>query len=168
MMKLIILNRLGSCPGFDSFIYQDFPAYPSVSPAQDTHLIEEICQKYGAHLFISTAHTTPISTPSLLILHEPDSTSSASGWQFEVEKELAICHANGFIVTSEQAAQSLAQYADIPNTAILNISQLSEEQLALALYKAICKLSDARFLCRQPHITQQWLQYRKVAKELHA
>lgn len=113
----VILDRSRSCPRFDGFIYEDFPMYDFVQTAEDSLLIEKICKKHQADLFVSSYYTTPISTPSLMMVYDMipekfDFDLNLTGWR---EKDLAIRHASGFVSISKNTAQDLIElYPEIP------------------------------------------------------
>lgn len=119
--KGIILDRQKSCPRFDGFVYEDFPAYSFEQTAEDSFLIESICQKYDADLFISSYYTTPISVPSLMMVYDmiPEKFGfnlDLRGWR---EKALAIRHASGFISISQSTADDLLEfYPEIPASSV--------------------------------------------------
>lgn len=118
----VILDRLKSCPRFDGFIYEDFPGYNLVHTSEDSLLLESICKKYGAHLFVSTYYTTPISTPSLMMVYDMiperfDFDLNLRGWR---EKDLAIRHASAFITISQSTANDLREfYPEIPESSVI-------------------------------------------------
>ena len=119
--RAIILDRRQSCPKFDGFIYEDFPACRFDQTAEDSFLIESICQKYNADLFVSTYYTTPISVPSLMMVYDmiPEKfgfDTSLRGWR---EKEVAIRHASGFLSISQSTANDLLEfYPEIPASSV--------------------------------------------------
>ena len=118
----VILDRLNSCPRFDGFVYEDFPAYDFDQSAENSFLLESICKKYNAHLFFSNYYTTPISIPSLMMVYDMipekfDFDFNLRGWR---EKNLAIRHANAFICISENTAKDLLElYPEIPSSSAI-------------------------------------------------
>lgn len=123
----VIIDRDKTCPKFDSFksdsfIYEDMPRYNFSATAKDAFAVEEICQKHQADLFISTYYTMPISTPSLMMVHDmiPEKFNfdmSIRGWQ---EKTMAIHYANGYICVSHNTAKDLGEfYPKIPDSSIM-------------------------------------------------
>ena len=117
----IILDRGKSCPRFDGFIYEDFPAYDFDQSAEDSLLLQSVCKKYGASVFVSSYYTTPISTPSLMMVYDMipekfDFNLDLTGWR---EKNLAIRHASGFVSISHSTASDLIElYPEIPSSSI--------------------------------------------------
>ena len=66
----ILLNRGNSSPFIENCIYIDFSDYSYSNTEFDSKLIQSICDLYNADLFLSTYYTTPVSTPSILIVHD--------------------------------------------------------------------------------------------------
>jgi glycosyltransferase involved in cell wall biosynthesis len=97
------------------------PRYDFDRSASDVFAIEEICQKHQADIFISTYYTTPISVPSLMLVHDmiPELFGfdmSLRGWR---EKDMAIRHANGFVCVSHNTAKDLLSfYPEIPASSV--------------------------------------------------
>lgn len=118
----VVLDRLNTCPRFDGFIYEDFPAYDFNQSAEDSLLLESICKKHNAHLFFSNYYTTPISIPSLMMVYDMipekfDFDLNLTGWR---EKNLAIRHAHAFISISENTAKDLLKlYPEIPSSSVV-------------------------------------------------
>ena len=118
----VILDRAKSCPRFDGFIYEDFPAYDFDQGAEDSLLLESTCKKYGANIFVSSYYTTPISVPSLMMVYDMipekfDFNLDLRGWR---EKNLAIRHASGFVSISKSTAEDLLEfYPEIPPSSII-------------------------------------------------
>lgn len=119
--QAIILDRQKSCPRFDGFTYEDFPAYSFYQTAEDSFRVESICQKYNADLFISTYYSTPISVPTLMMVYDmiPEKFGfnlDLTGWR---EKALAIRHASGFVSISQSTANDLLElYPEIPSNSV--------------------------------------------------
>ena len=119
--NFVILDRLKSCPRFEGLVYEDLPAYDFVHTSNDSLLIEEVCRKYNAHIFISSYYTTPISIPSLMMVYDMipekfDFDLTLTGWR---EKNLAIRHASAFVSISESTKRDLIElYPEIPSSSI--------------------------------------------------
>ena len=117
----VIIDRDKTCPRFDSFVYEDMPRYDFVHTSNDTFAIEEICQKHNADIFLSTYYTTPISIPSLMLVHDmiPEKFGfdmSIRGWR---EKDITIRHASGFLTVSHNSAKDLLElYPEIPANSV--------------------------------------------------
>src|SRR4051812_24043608 len=95
-LETTILDR-GNCPSFDGIERLEFPSYKMYcNTATDSFLLEKYCREFGADVFSSTYYTTPVSTPSVLMVYDmiPEVLGfdlRHRAWQ---EKELAISYAS--------------------------------------------------------------------------
>jgi glycosyltransferase involved in cell wall biosynthesis len=118
----VVLDRLKTCPRFEGFIYHDFPAYDLAHIAEDSLLLEKICQHYNADVFVSTYYSIPISIPTLMMVYDMipekfDFNFDLIGWR---EKKLAIYHASAFVCISKNTAKDLLKfYPDIPDSSVI-------------------------------------------------
>jgi glycosyltransferase involved in cell wall biosynthesis len=107
---ILLLDRAHTAskiPGIES---RSLCAY-NFSPDQHS-LLEEVCQKEGIDLFISTYYTTPLVTPSVFMAY--DMIPEVLGWQmndpYYRDKPTAIAHAKAYITISESTARDLAHH----------------------------------------------------------
>ncbi|WP_052754503.1 glycosyltransferase [Calothrix sp. 336/3] len=109
---LMVLNRGGTAPIISGIRYIDFPAYSYGNIEDDRNLIQEVCDKVGAEIFISTYHTTTVSTPTVFLAH--DMIPEAMGWNLAApmwrEKHRSILAANAYIAVSENTANDLVKF----------------------------------------------------------
>ena len=106
---LILLDRDSTAPQIAGINYQLIHRYEENNSAEDSFLLQEMCDQHQADLFISTYYTTPISTPGILLVHDmiPEAIGAdltAVMWQ---EKSYAICYAARYIAISESTARDL-------------------------------------------------------------
>lgn len=113
-----ILDR-GNTPTMDEVEAIPFPLYLTKMngpTAAESILIEQLCRDWGAHVFASTYYTTPLSTPSLLLVHDmiPEVMNmdmSSRDWQ---EKEVALLCARAHVCVSHNTrADLLRLYPEI-------------------------------------------------------
>ncbi len=109
---LILLNRAGTAPSISGLQYINIPPYQDSNTERDRQMLQELCDQEGADLFVSTYHTTPISTPSVFLAHDmiPEVMGwnlSHSAWQ---NKHYSIQHAITYIAVSENTARDLVQF----------------------------------------------------------
>jgi len=112
---LIILDRGGTAPRIEGISYRNIELmdYPSFDRAgYESQYLQFICDEVNASLFISTYYTTPISTPSVLMIHDmiPEvikADLSEPAWR---EKQYAILHARKFITVSENTRRDLTHF----------------------------------------------------------
>lgn len=111
-MPIVFLDRGGFGEKFDGIEVVPFPSYKSKYNSGDSQLLEKICRHYGAKVFSSTYYTTPMQTPSLLLVYDmiPERLGfdlSARDWR---EKELAIVHARRHLCISGNTRKDLLEF----------------------------------------------------------
>jgi glycosyltransferase involved in cell wall biosynthesis len=111
---VVILDRGRTAPRVPGYRYLDLPAHDEKNIDREREMLQAVCDQYEADLFISTWHTSPISTPSLLMVHDMlpelllgDRRLEEARWR---EKATAIEHAAGFVSVSENTAKDLLQW----------------------------------------------------------
>ncbi len=115
-LEIAVLDR-GGLPELPGVQKLAFPSYNAKSTAADSFMIDRIGGEVGADVFMSTYYTTPITLPSVLMVHDmiPEVLGfdlSARMWR---EKEIAIAHARRFLCISRSTAKDLARfYPEIP------------------------------------------------------
>jgi len=67
---IIILDRNQTAPRLKNLKYWLLEAYDYNHSGKDTRKIQAICDQLQASLFISTYYTTPLRTPSALMVHD--------------------------------------------------------------------------------------------------
>jgi glycosyltransferase involved in cell wall biosynthesis len=77
--------------------------------AEDSLLLQRVCDEEGAALFVSTYYTTPIATPSLMLVYDliPERLGldmSDPSWE---EKHLGLEHASSYACISESTRNDL-------------------------------------------------------------
>ncbi|MFT3733167.1 MAG: glycosyltransferase family 1 protein [Hyphomicrobium sp.] len=110
-IEICLLDR-GRAPEVPGVRRIDFPAYTMTDTAADSLLIEQIGEDWGADIFSSTYYTTPVSIPSVLIVHDMipelfDFDMADRMWQ---EKALAISFARSFLCVSENTRDDLLKH----------------------------------------------------------
>src|SRR5690242_7858171 len=68
-IEIVMLDRGGS-PEIPKITKLDFPSYRGANSAADSFLIEKVAQHFEADVFVSTYYTSPISTPSVLMVYD--------------------------------------------------------------------------------------------------
>ncbi|WP_231510343.1 CmcI family methyltransferase [Fischerella sp. PCC 9605] len=109
---IIVLDRAGTAPKIPGIRYRSVQAYNYNNTDADREMLQQVCDEEGADLFISTYYTTPITTPSVLMIH--DMIPEIFGWNLENsmwrEKHYGIRHATGYLAVSENTAKDLVAY----------------------------------------------------------
>jgi glycosyltransferase involved in cell wall biosynthesis len=111
-MPIVFLDRGGFNEEIPGIEVVPFPSYKSKYNAGDSQLLERVCRHYGAKVFTSTYYSTPMETPSLLLVYDmiPERLGfnlSARDWR---EKELAIIHARRHVCISKNTRKDLLEF----------------------------------------------------------
>jgi glycosyltransferase involved in cell wall biosynthesis len=114
-VEIVLLDR-GNCPSIDRVQRINFPSYTmNAYTAADSLLIDDYCQELGADVFSSTYYTTPVSTPSVLIVYDmiPEVMNFNLAGRVWQEKQLAISFASYYACISENTRSDLSRYYPI-------------------------------------------------------
>lgn len=108
---VVILDRGKTAPDIKGYRYLDIPLHNEAAPEAEQQLLQDVCDRLGAGLFISTWHTSPLTTRSLLMVHDmiPERLLGArcqdeARWR---EKRTAIARAAGYVAVSQASARDL-------------------------------------------------------------
>jgi glycosyltransferase involved in cell wall biosynthesis len=116
--EIYMLDR-GNAPTIRGVTYIPFPTNSFSHSADDSILIQRVCDQYRINVFTSTYYTTPLSTPMLLMIHDMipelfDFDLTHRAW---MEKETAISFAQRYMCVSENTRRDLLLfYPEIPST----------------------------------------------------
>ncbi|BAZ32862.1 type 11 methyltransferase [Cylindrospermum sp. NIES-4074] len=109
---ITVLDRAGTAPKIPGIKYIPVPAYSYNSTDADRKMLQQVCDEESADLFISSYYTTPITTPSVFMVH--DMIPEIFDWNLENpmwrEKHYGIHHAAAYIAVSENTAKDLVNY----------------------------------------------------------
>jgi glycosyltransferase involved in cell wall biosynthesis/predicted O-methyltransferase YrrM len=109
---IVMLDRAGTAPKVPGIRYRSIPLYDHNNISADREMLQQICDEEGANLFISTYYTTPISTPSVLMVH--DMIPELAGWDPDHPnwrgKHHAIQYASAYIAVSDNTARDLVKF----------------------------------------------------------
>ncbi|MEH1867867.1 MAG: FkbM family methyltransferase [Nostoc sp.] len=109
---ILFLDRGGTAPIIPGIRYRTISYHDYDNIDSDRSMLQQVCDEEGADLFISSYHTTPITTPSVFMAHDMIAERIGSNlnhiiWQ---EKHYAIRHASAFIAVSKNTARDLVTY----------------------------------------------------------
>ncbi|MBV5322406.1 MAG: tetratricopeptide repeat protein [Ilumatobacteraceae bacterium] len=110
---IVILSRENTAPIFNGFRYINVPLHNYDDMESDRIIIQQICDAERASLFISTYYSMPVSTPSLMMVHDmiPEvlgwDTANTPMWH---EKHRAILNAHRFFAVSQNSANDLRRF----------------------------------------------------------
>jgi glycosyltransferase involved in cell wall biosynthesis len=109
---IVLLDRAGTAPKISGFRYRTLPQYNYNQTESDRQILQQICNEEGIDLFISTYYSTPIHTPSVLMLH--DMIPEVIGINLEEprwrEKHHSIGYASFYISVSNNTATDLVKF----------------------------------------------------------
>jgi glycosyltransferase involved in cell wall biosynthesis len=111
-MPIVLLDRGGIDIDVADVEVVPFPSYKSKFNAHDSALLEKVCRHYNASVFASTYYTTPLQTPSMLLVYDmiPERLAfdlTQRDWR---EKEIAIAHARRHVCISHNTRKDLLDY----------------------------------------------------------
>ncbi|GJD23729.1 hypothetical protein RIVM261_086850 [Rivularia sp. IAM M-261] len=108
---IIVLDRAGTAPKIAGIKYRTIPAYDYSDTNADREMLQQVCDEEGADVFISSYHTTPLTTPSVFMAH--DMIPELFGWDLNHpmwrEKHYSIANAVNYIAVSENTARDLTK-----------------------------------------------------------
>jgi glycosyltransferase involved in cell wall biosynthesis len=107
---LLVLDRGNTAPRLPGLRYLEIPSFTNAE--DDERMLEEICQKNGIRIFLSSYYTKPSSTPSIAVIYDmiPEKLGfdlRNVAWKL---KHDAIRHASGHICISHNTAADLSEY----------------------------------------------------------
>lgn len=109
---IIVLDRGGTAPAISGIRYHPVPFYNYKDLSGDRAMLQRVCDEEAADLFMSTYYTTPLSTPSVLMVH--DMIPEIMDWDLEHPhwrgKHHAIEQASSYVAVSENTAHDLIQF----------------------------------------------------------
>ena len=128
---IIVIDRGNTAPKIDGIRYYSMPLYDYREKALESEQLQTVCDQFEADLFISTYYTTPLSTPSILMVH--DMIPEVIGldlqelcWQ---EKYYSILHANRYICVSQNTANDLLKFYPHIDQSLINIIYNGVDQI---------------------------------------
>jgi glycosyltransferase involved in cell wall biosynthesis len=117
-LHVYMLDR-GNAPMIESVTYIPFPTNSFSQCADDSILIQRVCDQFGIDVFTSTYYTTPLSTPMLLMVHDmiPELFQFDLTQRAWMEKDTAICFSQRYLCISENTRNDLLLfYPEISST----------------------------------------------------
>ncbi len=110
--NMVVLDRNGTAPKVPNIRYREFPPYHYENLLADRELLQQVCDQEGAEIFISTYYTMPLTTPSVLMVHDmiPEvfgAPLDVPEWQ---EKHACIDRSSSYIAVSQNTARDLIKF----------------------------------------------------------
>jgi glycosyltransferase involved in cell wall biosynthesis/predicted O-methyltransferase YrrM len=109
---IVVLDRVGTAPNIPGINYRQVPAYDVNNIDADRYILQQICDEEAADLFISTYYTTPVSTPSVLMVHDmiPEIMGADPEHPNWRGKHHAIQYASAYTAVSENTGSDLLRF----------------------------------------------------------
>jgi len=107
-LDVLVLDR-GGMPALAGVTRIPFPTYKDLYTADDSELIQRICDFYTVDVFTSTYYTTPLSTPMFLVVYDmiPELFEFDLAHRHWQEKAVAIAYARRHIAISQSTRKDL-------------------------------------------------------------
>ena len=109
---LLIIDRGGTAPKFPGVNYYQTPLVDLDNLARESIALQAICDREKIDLFMSTCYTTPLTTPSLCLVHDllQEVMEIELNTPTTQEKFYAIYHATKYFAVSEHTAKDLQRF----------------------------------------------------------
>lgn len=122
--KVLVVDRGGLAPKHPGFAYEPAPLLVAPAIAAERAMLQSVCDRARARVFVSTLYSRPRSTPSLLVVYDLipevfrwDLTSPV--WR---DKQSAIRQASAFACISQNTARDLhriyPETSELPTTIV--------------------------------------------------
>jgi glycosyltransferase involved in cell wall biosynthesis len=110
-LDVFVLDR-GGFPKMAGVTVVPFPSYVDRYTADDSFLLQRMCDHLQINVFTSTYYTSPVSTPMVLVLYDmiPEIFGFELNERFWREKEIAISFARKHVAISENTRNDLLRF----------------------------------------------------------
>ncbi|HEX8521726.1 MAG TPA: glycosyltransferase [Tepidisphaeraceae bacterium] len=109
---VIVLDRAGTFPPMQGIRRRIVQHHYSDALEEDRRVLQDICDEEGADVFISTYYSTPLRTPSVLLVHDmiPEVLGQDLNQIIWQEKAHALKYAREFVAVSENTKKDLLKH----------------------------------------------------------
>jgi len=109
---ILFLDRGGMTPDIGSLLSLNIPQHDYNNLERDRAMLQEICDREGADIFISTYYSFPLTTPSVLMAHDmiPELVGADLTIPMWWEKQEALKYASAYLAVSENTARDLQHF----------------------------------------------------------
>jgi glycosyltransferase involved in cell wall biosynthesis len=107
--RLLFIDRDAAGPPLPGLRIRSIARWDPDRTAEDSLLLQRVCDEESAALFVSTYYTTPIATPSLMLVYDliPERLGLDMSDPIWAEKRLAVEHASSYACISENTRNDL-------------------------------------------------------------
>ena len=111
--RLVFLDRGGAGPRLEGLTTRSVPLWDRDRTAADSLRLQRVCDEEQASLFVSTYYTTPLATPSVMLVYDmiPERLGLDMSDVVWEEKHAAIEHASAYACISESTRHDLFDLA---------------------------------------------------------
>jgi len=109
---VVVIDRAGTAPRLPRLRYVDAPQHQYADTMADRQLLQAICDRENIGLFVSTYYSTPLTTPSTLMVLDmiPEVMAYDPLNPQWAEKRHAIGYASAYLAISDSTAQDLRRF----------------------------------------------------------
>jgi glycosyltransferase involved in cell wall biosynthesis len=109
---LVVLDRAGTAPEIAGIRYVSIASHDENAPDADRAMLQQTCDQLEADLFISTYFTTPLTTPSVLLVYDMilEVVRESSNHPTVRDKRQAVQHASDYLAISQNTARDLEKF----------------------------------------------------------
>jgi protein O-GlcNAc transferase len=110
--NLLLLDRDGTAPEFPGVRRRRVARHSYQGLAEDREMLQQVCDDEGAAAFVSTYYTSPLATPSVMMVWDmiPEVLGANLNEPTWREKEACIRSADRYVAISYSTAQDLRKY----------------------------------------------------------
>ena len=132
---VVVIDRARTAPRLPGIRYVDAPQHQYADIAADRRLLQDICDRERASLFISTYYSSPLTTPAVLMVL--DMIPEVMGFDLAdpqwVEKRRCIEYAEAYLAISDSTARDLVRFhPQVPAASVQTTYCGSDFRTALA------------------------------------
>jgi glycosyltransferase involved in cell wall biosynthesis len=109
--RVVFLDRGGAGPRLPGLPTRSIPPWREDGTAEDSLRLQRICDEEQAALFVSTYYTTPVGTPSLMLVYDliPERLGLDMSDPVWAEKRSAVEHASAYACISDNTRRDLLE-----------------------------------------------------------
>ncbi|NJN87144.1 MAG: glycosyltransferase family 4 protein [Leptolyngbyaceae cyanobacterium SL_7_1] len=109
---VIVLDRAVTAADVAGIHYVTIAPYDPRQEEADRSQLQQICDQWGVDVFISTYFTTPLSTPSVLMLYDmiPEAMGESINHPLVQRKRRAIAQASDYLAISQNTAKDVERF----------------------------------------------------------